>query len=153
MRIDIDKSDFNSTLAPWVGTTSKMLNMYIADVLHKNNIPITKQQWTILKILHEDADGVTQNELAFITDRNKASLTRLINCLENKKLAIRIQSKEDSRKNSIHITALGRELFLKTKPLLLKSIHKIQEGISENEMSFFIDIMSKIQQNLKQQSI
>ncbi|RXP53068.1 MarR family transcriptional regulator [Lutibacter sp. HS1-25] len=153
MDIDLNKSDFNSTLVPWLGKTSKMMNLYIADVLQTNNFPITKQQWIVLKILHEDYDGIIQNELAFITDRNKASLTRLINCLEKNKLVIRVQSKEDSRKKSVYITKEGRELFLKTKPLMLNSILKTQEGISKEEMKIFIQIMSKIQHNLKEQSV
>lgn len=153
MDIDIHKSDFNKTLAPWIGKTSKMLNMYIADIFQKNNIKVTKQQWIVLKVLHEDHDGIIQNELAFITDRNKASLTRLINVMERNNLVIRIPSKEDSRKNLIYITKTGKQLFLKMKPLMLKSIKILQEGITDNEMKSFINIMTKIQHNLKNQEI
>tara|TARA_R110001583_G_scaffold77623_4_gene211227 strand:- start:14003 stop:14464 length:462 start_codon:yes stop_codon:yes gene_type:complete len=151
--IHIDKSDFNKTIAPWLGKTSKMMNMYISDVFYKNNIQMTKQQWIVLKILHDDKKGIIQNELAYITDRNKASLTRLINVLEKNNLVIRISSKEDSRKNIIHITEKGETLFLKTKPLVLKSIKIIEDGISKDEMKLFIEIMTKIQKNLINQSL
>jgi len=153
MELDIDKSDFNKTIVPWLGKTSKMMNMYISDVFQKNKCTLTKQQWVVLKILFENPDGIIQNELAFITDRNKATLTRLINGLEKNNLVARIQCKEDSRKNIVHITKAGNQLFLKTKPLILESIHKIQQGISENEMNNFIEIMTKIQNNIKNQSI
>ena len=63
-----------------------MMNQYIADELFKNNIQVTKQQWIILKILHEKNDEVIQNDLAFITNRNKASLTRLISLMEKNKI-------------------------------------------------------------------
>lgn len=152
MEIDIEKSDFNKTIAPWLGRTSKMMHEYITDVFHLNNISITKQQWIILKILVENPEGIIQNELAFITNRNKASLTRLINGMEKNELVTRIQSKEDSRKNIVVLTKNGNDLFLKTKPLMLESILKIQNGISENEMKIFIQILTKIQQNLKNQS-
>jgi DNA-binding MarR family transcriptional regulator len=153
MDIDIDKSDFNKTIAPWIGKTSKMMNMYFSDVFHRNNIQITKQQWILLKILFENNEGIIQNNLAFITDRNKASLTRLINGMEKNNLVARIQSKDDSRKNSIHLTKKGNQLFLKTKPLVLESILKIQDNITDEEMNYFIQVMSKIQHNLKKQSI
>ena len=152
MEIDINKSDFNKTLAPWIGRTYKMMNMYISDVFQQNNIQVTKEQWIVLKILHEDNDGVIQNELAFITGRNKASLTRLINVMEKNQLVIRISSKEDSRKNLIHITKTGKQLFLKMRPLMLHSMRTLQSGISENEISNFIMVMIKIQNNLKNQS-
>lgn len=153
MELDINKSDFNKTIAPWLGKTSKMMNMYISDVFQKNKCSLTKQQWIVLKILFENPEGIIQNELAFITDRNKATLTRLINGMEKHNLVARIQSKEDSRKNIVHITKAGDQLFLKTKPLMLESIHKIQHDISQNEMNTFIEIMTKIQNNIKNQSI
>jgi len=153
MDIDIDKSDFNKTIAPWLGQTSKMMNMYFSDVFHKNNIQITKQQWIVLKILFENNKGLIQNKLAFITDRNKASLTRLINGMEKNNLVARIKSKDDSRKNIIFLTKTGNQLFLKTKPLVLESIQNIQHNITDEEMKYFIQIMSKIQNNLKKQSI
>jgi len=153
MDIDIHKSDFNKTIAPWVGKTSKMLNMYISDIFHHHNVTITKQQWIVLKILFENPDGIIQNKLALITERNKASLTRLINSMEKNNLVARIQSKEDSRKNIVYATNTGKQVFLKTKPLVLESILKIQEGISEEEMNAFIQIMSRIQKNLLNQSL
>ena len=152
MDLPLEKSDFNRTIAPWLGKTSKMLNGYISDVLHHNNISITKQQWIILKILNENPEGIIQNKLAYITERNKASLTRLINGMENNNLVARIQSKIDSRKNIVYSTTKGSELFLKTKPLMLESILKIQKGITDDEMKSFRDILTKIQQNLTNQS-
>lgn len=152
MEIDIVKSDFNKTLAPWIGKTYKMMNMYISDVFQHNNIQVTKEQWIVLKVLHEDNDGIIQNELAFITDRNKASLTRLINVMEKNNLVTRISSKRDSRKNLIHITKTGKQLFLKMKPLMLDSMKTLQNGLTEDEISNFIRITSKIQNNLKNHS-
>ncbi|SNR33693.1 MarR family winged helix-turn-helix transcriptional regulator [Lutibacter flavus] len=153
MHPSIINSEFNKTIAPWLGKTSKMLNMYILDVFNKNNIQLTKQQWVVLKILHEDTNGIIQNDLACITERNKASLTRLINVMEKNNLVTRIPFKADSRKNVIQITKKGDELFLKTKPLLLNSLDIIQCGITENEMKDLISILAKIQNNLKKHTI
>ena len=112
---DISDSDFNKTLAPWIGKTYKMMNSYIADVFKNNDIQVTKEQWIVLKILHEENDGIVQNELAFVTNRNKASLTRLVNVMEKNNLVIRITSKEDARKNLIYITKTGKQLFQKNE--------------------------------------
>lgn len=149
MEIDINKSDFNKTLAPWIGKTSKMMNIYLSDIFLENNVQVTKEQWIVLKILHEDKDRICQNELAFITDRNKASLTRLINVMEKNKLVVRIACEEDSRKNLIHITETGKQLFLKMKPLMLESMKILQKGITKDEISNFMAVITKIQNNLK----
>lgn len=153
MNFNTNNSDFNKKLAPWIGKTCKIINMYISDVLKHNNIQVTKEQWIVLKILHEDNDGIIQNDLAFITDRNKASLTRLINVLEKNNLVERIPSKEDSRKNLIYITNTGKQLFLKVKPLMLNSLETLQNGITEDEKSIFMNVMTKIQTNLKNHTI
>ena len=153
MHIDITKSDFNETLAPWIGKTYKMMNTYISDIIKNNNIQVTKEQWLVLKILHEDHNGIVQNELAFITNRNKASLTRLINVMEKNNLVARIPSKEDSRKNLIYITKNGKILFLKMKPLMLRSMKTLQNEITAEEKEVFINILKKIQHNLETQTI
>lgn len=149
MEINIDKSEFNKTLAPWIGQTSKLMTLFISDVFKKHHVNLTKEQWIVLKLLHEDQDGIIQNELAFITGRNKGSLTRLINVMEKNNLVVRISSKEDSRKNLIYITETGKETFAKMKPIMLQSIKTLQEGISELEINQFIKIMTKLQNNLK----
>jgi len=147
------KSDFNKTLAPWIGKTFKMMNMFISDIFQKNNINVTKEQWIVLKVLNEDKDGIVQNELAFITERNKASLTRLINVMEKNNLVARIPSKEDSRKNFIYITKNGKQLFLKMKPIMLESIEAFQNGITEEDKKIFIKVMKKIQSNIQKQAV
>jgi DNA-binding MarR family transcriptional regulator len=125
----------------------------MADILNKHQIPLTKQQWIVLKILNDDQNGLIQNELAFITERNKASLTRIIDVMEKNHLVIRKASKIDGRKNLIYITPAGKQLFLKIKPVFLNSILEIQQGITAKEMHYFIQVMTKIQNNLKQHKI
>ena len=153
MNIGYNKeSDFNKTLAPWIGKTFKMMNLFLSDVFHENNIQVTKEQWIVLKILNEDNDGIIQNELAFITNRNKATLTRLINVMEQNNLVARIPSKKDARINLIYITKTGKSIFSKMKPLMLNSMELLQEGITVNEKEIFINVMKKIQNNLKNTS-
>jgi len=142
-------SDFNETLAPWIGKTFKLMNIYIAKVFSKNNFQITQEQWFVLKVLTEGNNGFIQNDLACATNRNKATLTRVINVMEKHNLVVRIPSKEDARKKLIYATKTGENLFLKMKPLMLSSLQVIQNNISEEEKNNFINVMKKIQTNLK----
>ena len=149
MKTDKKNSEFNVTVAPWLGKTSKLLNICISNVLHGNNVPITKEQWVLLKILHEDQDGFVQNDLALLTERNKASLTRLIDGMENNNMVVRIPSKEDSRKKLIYITKTGTSIFLQTKPLILELLNQIEEGVSLEEKQQLVSTMKKLQLNIK----
>ncbi len=148
MNIENNTSEFNKTLAPWIGKTFKMINMYIWDVLKANNIHVTKEQWIVLKILQENNEGLIQNDLAFITYRNKASLTRLINVMEKNGLVSRCKTENDARKKTISITQKGTELFLKIKPLMLESIALFQKDITKKEKEMVIQVLKKIQYNI-----
>ncbi|MFY7672256.1 MarR family winged helix-turn-helix transcriptional regulator [Tenacibaculum sp. MEBiC06402] len=139
--------DIEKTLAPWLGKTTKMIDNYIQEMFHEMNISLTKTQWVLLKKLHEK-DGVPQQELAFLTGRDKTSLTRLVNTMEKKGLLARIPSKTDKRINHIYLTKKGTGLFQKTLPVIQDFAKSLQENISEEEIQSTIRIIQKVQENL-----
>lgn len=143
--------NFENALGPWMGRTMKMLDYYYQDVFKESNFNLTKNQWLLLKILIED-DGKPQNELAFITNRDKASLTRLISVMEKKNLVERISSKEDKRIKYIFTTQKGKQTFEDTLPLVKKVLKTIQGGLSEEEIEKTIEVMKKIQSNITNKS-
>ncbi len=136
-----------NTLAPWLGKTNKMIENHIHDLFFEHNISLTKIQWVFLKNVQEK-NGVPQQELAFLTGRDKTSLTRLVNTMEKKGLVARIPSKLDRRINNIHITKKGEVLFKETLPLMEQFVTSLQENISEEETAQTINVIKKIQENL-----
>ena len=153
MQKNIENADFNKTVGPCIGKTYKMMSIFICDQFLKNDIQVTKEQWIVLKILHEQNKSICQNELAFITNRNKTTLTRLINVMEKNQLVKRLTSKKDARKKLILITTKGEKLFLKMKPIMFQIMNIFQKGISNQEMETFIKITNQIQKNIKNQSL
>ncbi len=139
--------DLEYTLGPWLGRTMKMMDYQFQETFKQSNIDLTKQQWVVLKILN-DKDGKPQNELAFITSRDKASLTRLLSVMEKKNLVARIPSKTDKRVNQIYLTTKGKNIFEKTKPIIKTIIDILQYDLTEEEIHSTIDVMKKIQHNL-----
>ena len=100
----------------------------------------------VLKKLH-DRDGLPQNELAFLTLRNKSSLTRLLVKMERKEYILRKQSKKDKRINNVFLTGLGKEIFKKTRPIIKNIIDTMEQDISILEKQQIIKILQKIQFN------
>ncbi|WP_272151523.1 MarR family winged helix-turn-helix transcriptional regulator [Tenacibaculum aiptasiae] len=143
--------DLEKTLAPWLGRTMKMIDNHIQDLFYEKNINLTKIQWVLLKKL-EEKNGVPQQELAFLTGRDKTSLTRLINTMEKKSLVARIPSKSDRRINHIHLTKKGEELLKETMPIMDNFVTSLQENISEKEITDTINVIKKVQENLIQKS-
>lgn len=142
--IDID---FDNSIGPWLGKTVKVMDYFLQEIINSEKLDLTKEQIIVLKKLYFK-DGLNQNELAFLTLRNKSSLTRLLVKMEKKKYIIRKQSKEDKRINHVFITPTGREMFIKTRPVIKKVMTSMEKNISEEEQQIMISILKKIQTNL-----
>lgn len=137
----------SQTLIPWVGRTAKAQRHFIADRLKANGCDLTFEQWLLLvKLNHQD--GQSQNNLAYVTNRNKASLARLITALEKKNLVKRVPSKKDKRANQIFLTPNGQLFFDKTIPIVYQAFEIMQKDISPKEQELAIRILKKIQNNI-----
>jgi len=146
MKSKKNKIDFENSIGPWLGKTIKILDYNFQEAFKKSNLDLTKEQMIVLKKLH-DQDGLNQNELAFLTLRNKSSLTRLLTKMEAKKYITRKQSDDDKRINRVYATSFGKEIFERTRPIIHKLINKMEENISKKEKEQVIDILKKIQNN------
>lgn len=143
--------DLNATIVPWMARTTKMVGIYLSDVLNKHQFDLTRTQWVLLKWLHEE-DGQRQNDLALITGRNKASLTRLVQTMERKALVTRETDEYDKRSNRVYLTDNGRHLYQSTVPIVYEALNNIQQNLSQQEIGLLIQAMQKIQQTIQQGS-
>ncbi len=139
--------ELKKTLGPWLGKTSKMIGCLINEVLVENNIALTREQWIILIKLHQQG-GLAQNELAFITERDKTSLTRLINTMERKNLVFRKISKTDKRIKLVYLTEFGKSEYKNALPVMQNIIQNLQKGLSQKEIENTIRTLQKLQENL-----
>jgi DNA-binding MarR family transcriptional regulator len=135
-------------MMPWIGKTMKHIDLFIATKLSEKGINLTRQQVILLKILFHGGP-LPQNDLAFLTDRDKTSLTRLLSTMEKKNLVARITSPEDKRVNMVHLTKHGEKVVNETMPALLEVMTRMQEGISQEEQDVVINVMKKIQDNIE----
>lgn len=132
---------------PWLGKTSKMLRVFMKANFLKHGFDLTHEQFVLIAHLYHK-DGMMQKDLAFITERNKGSLARLINTAEKKNLVARIPSTEDKRVNQIYLTTQGKTVFEKLKPVLDDCEANVQEGLTKKEIATMISILEKIQKNI-----
>lgn len=145
--IDLDK-----TMLPWLGRTMKGIDLFMADFFKTNGIDLTKVQLITLRILSQN-DGQPQNNLAFITNRDKTSLTRLITTMEKKGLVKRTESKTDRRINHIFITAKGQNELEVAIPIIKKAIDVIQAGLSVDERRVTMKVLEKIRKNINAEEL
>ncbi len=140
--------NIEETMLPWIGKSMKIIDYFIMDRFTEKGIGLTKVQWLLLKILN-GKNGTSQHDLAFLTNRDKTSLTRLITTMENKNLVARIPSKTDNRKNHIYITRYGENILQQTMPIVGEMIEEMQKGISKEEQMLTIKVLKKMMNNIK----
>jgi len=137
----------SASLCKAIGLTSKLLGIYINDNLQLQGQKLTRNQFIVLKILSK-RDGICQNDLAFITERDKTSLTRLISSLDAKGMVKRKIADDDHRKKMIFVTKKGVHNLQEAWPIMTKLEDKIAKGIDSNELANILSLLDKVQNNI-----
>lgn len=141
-------SEIDSSLLPWLGKASKRADYYIADCFLAHGIELSKVQFILLKKLTEK-DGQPQHNLAFHTNRDKASLARLLSTMEKKGMVKRKVCKKDRRINHVFITDYGKEILEQAVPVIHEIIETIQTEISAAELETTIRVLKKLGKNIQ----
>ncbi len=123
------------------------MDYYIGDFMKSNGFNLSKEQFIVLKYLNEK-DGRKQNDLAFITNRSKTALTRLIQTMEKKGYVSRSICETDLRINHVYLTPFGRETWEKSYPYFLEVVKELQQGIAQEDILRVQKVMKQIQSNI-----
>lgn len=139
--------EMEESVLPWIGKTAKMMAIFIGDRMKRKGMDLSLQQMIILKILNEE-DGRPQQDLAIVTERHKASLTRLLSTLEKKQLVTRIPDQVDKRINRVYLTEQGKQQLQSTYPIMREVMKEMQKGLDKTALQTTIKTLQKIQSNL-----
>ncbi len=140
---DTKAIDLNAHALSWVGKIHYDFGFLVQKAFGENGLDLSKEQWSVLKRLHVN-DGQPQNDLAFITHRDKTSMTRLVNTMESKSLVERKSDENDRRVNRIFLTDHGKEVIEKVRPIMYDLIPAVQESLTEEEIENLITTLKKI---------
>ena len=124
------------------------MDYYISDYMKSHGIDISKEQFIVLKYLQEK-DGIKQNDLAFITNRSKTALTRLIHTMEKKGFVRRQVYESDMRINHVFLTEFGKKTWDDSLPFFLEIVEDLQQGISQEDLITVQNTLKQIQENIK----
>jgi Transcriptional regulators len=111
-------------------------------------LDITSEQWSILYALWEE-EGLTQQELAQRTFREKTAITRLIDNLVRSDLVIRVADKGDRRTNLIYLTKVGRQLKTVCMEQANQTLNEALAGVDTPHIHIAKDTLKKVYENLK----
>ncbi len=122
------------------GKISGSINRTVLKAFSREGIDITTEQWTVLSCLW-DKDKIIQQVICDLTQKDKPSVTRLIDNLEKKNLVKRISDPADRRNNLIHLSSQGRVVH--------GIVNHALEGISDDELIRAKNVLLRIMHNLE----
>ena len=131
----------------YVNILNCKLKKHLAEVFKKNGVNLTAEQYLVMDTLWNEGT-LTQQAIAFIIQKDKNSVTQFIDNLEKKGLVTRSVDKEDRRVNNIVVTEEGMALKDSTKQLAIDTMNKALDGISEDDLNTFVDVLKKVCANI-----
>ena len=129
------------------GRTHSAFNRALLNNFRKNNIALTKEQWTILGVLWQD-DGCSQQTLADRTYKDKPGITRLIDNLEKESLVERRPDTKDRRLNLIFLTSKGKAIEKEVIEIVNQTKNDAVKGIDPQNLKIVKDTFLQIYDNL-----
>lgn len=104
---------------------------------------LTPETVETLSIIHH-FNGLPQSKLAHILGKDKASVTRILNCLVQNNLVDRVQDRHDRRIIRANITQEGRAVFQRIQPAIQSLSDSILSGISQEDFDTTIKVCTTI---------
>lgn len=125
----------------------KHIDILMNAVLQQSGLDLTKNQIIVMKLIN--AGMKNQQDLSVITERNKSSLSRIIQSLERKGFVIKTVHRDDKRQQLVKLTNSGREKLSEAIPVLEMNFRKMEKGIDKNELEQMKNILAKILNNVE----
>ena len=107
---------------------------------------ITPGQWNLINQL-DRAGALSQKELAELTRKEQATITRYLDTLERKGLVVRSKHQTDRRTHSISITDQARELIRTVQPVTLDAANHLIDGVEQEDLDTFVAVLERLKDN------
>ena len=129
-----------------IANTGRRLTSSLTQLFQPYNL--TSEQWSLLIALRLH-DGVSQKELAELTDKDPANVTRILDQLQRKGLVRREANPDDRRAVCMRITPEGSEVAATLVPIEERFIEEIVAGIPQADLETFKSVIRAINLNLE----
>lgn len=140
--------NYEKTLGRQIGVLYNLLSRRLNGLLAEAGTGITTDQFRLLTMLWRE-DGITQQQLAAQLGRDRASVTRMTDILEEQGIVTRISDKNDRRINLLHLTKKGRDLEPTAAACARKALEQMTNNFSETEEAVFSQLLQRAIENLK----
>lgn len=144
----MSETDIESVILFQIEKTNKVAKQHSQKELDRIKLGITVDQWVLLKII-EEAQSLSQKELAAKSMRDPASITRTLDILSKKGFILREPIPENRRQYNIVLTEAGQYFVDGNMPMVKGFRKQSIKGFSRKELENLRDYLLRIQENMK----
>ena len=134
-------------IAVELNLTGCRLKQFIASKLRRMDVPLTPEQFILIDLLWNQG-SMSQQQLADQMQKDKNSVTKLVDALERKGFVVREQNRQDRRSNTLVLTEKAEGLKPGAKQKGISILDEMLIGISEEELRSFLVTLGKLNRNM-----
>ena len=134
-------------IAVELNLTGCKLKQFLAAKLRQMDVPLTPEQFMLIDLLWNHGE-MSQQQLADQMQKDKNSVTKLVDAIERKGFVVRQQNLNDRRSNTLVLTEKANQLKPGAKQKGISILDQILEGIDEEELRAFLTTLRKLNNNL-----
>ena len=134
-------------IAVELNLTGCRLKQFIAAKLRQMEVPLTPEQFILIDLLWNQG-SMSQQQLADQMQKDKNSVTKLVDALERKGFVVREQNRQDRRSNTLVLTEKAEGLKPGAKQKGISILDEMLVGISEDELRSFLVTLHKLNRNM-----
>lgn len=134
-------------IAVELNLTGCRLKQFIAAKLRQMEVPLTPEQFILIDLLWNQG-SMSQQQLADQMQKDKNSVTKLVDALERKGFVVREQNRQDRRSNTLVLTEKAEALKHGAKQKGISILDEMLVGIDEEELRSFLVTLHKLNRNM-----
>lgn len=137
---------FENTIGYTINRTAIRMRNELWKKFKEKGFDITIDHWIVLNRLW-DEDGWTQSELAMMTYKDKANITRILDAMAKRDLIERKPDLNDRRVFRVHLTEKGKKLKKPLTKMAVDNMNQGLRGISPKDVEYIKDILNQMHDN------
>lgn len=119
----------------------------ITETFRQGGFQLTPEQFLVMDTLWDEG-VLSQQQIADITMRDKNSIVKLIDGLENRDFVQRVSNPDDRRQNLIKVTPYSLKIKDKVEALAYESVGGILGEIPRDALGAFVKVLSWMERNM-----
>ena len=137
----------NKQVGMFLNLVHNRFKQYVAGIFEDEGLNITPEQFLVMDALWDEG-VLTQQQIADYLLKDKNSVVKLVDGLEDRKLVRRASNPKDRRQNLIEVTDYAMKIKDKVITVAMDAVDRIINGITREDMQIFIKVLSKMAENM-----